>query len=101
LSKRPACANASGISSLAGNRAPIPEERKMPGATARRDTRADRLVQAADAAHGQRVEVGRAGCLELGCATGFDRQSAQAVQDQQDDLGIRWSPRTSYYIERG
>ena len=66
----------------------VAEQAQVPGPAARRDARQDRQAQPADALAGTGVQVGGAGRFQLGLAAGLQRQPAQAVGDQQDDLGV-------------
>src|SRR5579871_482868 len=62
------------------------EQAEVPRPAARRDARQDRDAQTADAFAGAGVEVGRTCRFQLGFAARLQRQTAQAVGDQQNDL---------------
>jgi hypothetical protein len=66
----------------------VPEEAEMTWAATWRDTGSDRIGQAQTTRCGQPVQVGGAGCLQLCLAVAGTRKTANAVQDQEDNLGL-------------
>ena len=66
----------------------VAEEREVAGPAAGRDAVADRQREAARAVAGDVVEVRRPGGFELGAAGLRVRQAAEAVHDEQHDLGV-------------
>ena len=64
----------------------VAEQAEMARPAAGRDAGQDRDAQAADLPSTQGVEVRRAGRFQLGLAARLERQAAQAVGHQQDDL---------------
>ena len=66
----------------------VSEQGQVARAAARRNTRLDRDAAAADAALGQRVEIGRVGRFEFGRPARLHRQTAEAIGNEHDNFGI-------------
>ena len=67
----------------------VAEEGEVARPAARRDAEADRHGQAAEAVGGEPVEVHGVRLLQLGAAGLRIGQPAEAVDDEEDDLGSR------------
>ncbi len=66
----------------------VAEQAQMPRPAAGRDARLDRNAPAQHATAGQRVEVRRLGRFQFGQTARFERQPAQPVGDEHDNLRI-------------
>src|SRR5262249_48953850 len=65
----------------------VAEQAEVPWAAARRDSRQNRRRQTADSLTDTGVQVRRSGRLELGLSPHFQGETAEAVGDDENDLG--------------
>ena len=66
----------------------VAEEREVPRSAARRDARQHGCAETADAVANHGIEVWSRGGFHLGFAARFERQPAEAVGHEKNDLGV-------------